>query len=125
MKYKILTQIDITRSRPLRDDPDMVKQGQQANFNSLRQAIELRAIIVDDRDPFVEDGWWVYEFNTDREDQFLKNNDPVGHLVDDIDGIPFISGLNTTVDIAPAVFKTKGTKINTKVVFDEYDDKYR
>jgi len=118
MKYKILTQVDITRSRPLRDDPDVVKQGQQANFNSLRQAIELRAIIIDDRDPYVDNNWWVYEFNTDREDQFLKNNDPVGLLVDDIDGVPYVSGLNTSAEKDPAVFKTTGSKINTKVLFD-------
>ena len=124
MKYKILTQVDITRSRPLRDDTDMVKQGQQANFNSLRQAIELRAIIIDDRDPYIEDGWWTYEFNTDRDDQFLTNGDPVGHLVDDIDGVPIVTGLNSIIDFDPAVFKTKGSKINTKVVFDEHNDKY-
>ena len=124
MKYKILTQVDITRSSPLRDDPDVVKQGQQANFNSLRQAIELRAIIVDDRDPYIKDNWWVYEFNTDRDDQFLKDGDPVKHLVEDLNGIPFIPGLNSTIQIDPAVFKTKGSKINTEVVFDEHDDKY-
>ena len=119
MKYKILTQVDITKSLPLRDDPDMTKQGQQANFNSLRQAIELRGIIVDNDDPEVieEDGikWWVYSFNTDRDDVFLKGNDPVGLLVDDLDGIPIISKLNNSEDFKQDVFKTTGKNINTKV----------
>jgi len=119
MKYSIFTQIDITKASPLRDEQDMLKQGQQANFNSLRQAIELRAIIVDDQDPkqYTEDGelWWVYHFETDRDDEYLVKNNPVGLLVDDIDGIPFISGLNNTVEFEQLVFKTKGKKPNTKV----------
>ena len=119
MKYTILTQVDITKSLPLRDDPDMVKQGQQANFNSLRQAIELRAIIVDNDDPkqFEEDGttWWRYDFVTDRDDEFLNKNDPVALLVDDIDGIPIVPKLNNSIDFEHNVFKTKGENPNTKV----------
>jgi len=119
MKYIITTQIDITKANPLRDDPDMTKQGQQANFNSLRQAIELRAIIVDNDDPemFEEDGarWWRYQFNTDRDDVFLKGNDPVGLLVDDLDNIPIVSGLNSNTEFELPTFKTKGKNSNTKV----------
>jgi hypothetical protein len=117
MKYTIFTQIDITKSNPLRDDPSTLKQGQQANFNSLRQAIELRAIIVDDSNPRVierdNETWWQYDFTTDRGDEFLVKNNPVGLLVDDIDGIPFISGLNSSVGLEQSVFKTKGKNPNT------------
>lgn len=119
MKYTILTQVDITKSNPLRDDPDLLKQGQQSNFNSLRQAIELRAIIVDDENPKQiskdDQSWWRYNFTTDRDDEFLVKNNPVGLLIDDIEGIPFISGLNNSVDFEQAVFKTKGKNPNTIV----------
>ena len=123
MKYSILTQIDITKSLPLRDDPDLIKQGQQANFNSIRQAIELRAIIIDDSPPtqITKDGkqWWQYDFTTDRDDEFLLKSDPVGLLINDIDGIPFITGLNNTVEFEQLVFKTKGKNPNTIVQFTD------
>lgn len=119
MKYTILTQVDITKSLPLRDDPDVVKQGQQANFNSLRQAIELRAIIVDDVEPkqviIDNDTWWKYDFVTDRDDVFLQKSNPVGLLEQDLNGIPIISGLNNSVEFEQLMFKTRGQKINTKV----------
>ena len=123
MKYVIQTQVDITKANPLRDDPDMTKQGQQANFNTLRQAIELRGIIVDNGDPKIveEDGtkWWHYEFATDREDVFLKDADPVGHLLDDLNGVPIVSGLNSNVEFEHPVFKTKGKNPNTKVTITD------
>ena len=123
MEYIIITQVDITRTRPQRDDPDEFKQAQQSNFDTLLQAIELRSNIAGDKDPKVEEyegvKWWHYEFTTEREDVYLKNGDPVGFLVDDLDGVPFISGLNNNVEFELNVFKTKSTKINTKVLIKE------
>ena len=133
-KYIIQTQVDITRTRPQRDDPDEIKQSQQANFNSLRQAIELRANISDDTNPVRKEGkfpdglkgsgvWWEYTFTVEREMVYDREGDPVALLREDLNGVPIISGLNNSVEFDLNVFNTRGEKINTIVVFSSPDDK--
>lgn len=123
-RYKITTLVDITRSRPSRSDPSELKQGQQSNFNTLLQAIGLRANVAADTDPKQDDGrlpepfkgrgaYWVYEFEPERADSFLKGVDPVGHLVNDLNGVPIIDNLNNTVDFDMPAFKTIGKEVNT------------
>ena len=124
--YRITTLVDITRSRPTRSDTDHVRQSQQANFNSLIQAIGLRAIIFSDRDPQLNEGrlpepfegkarYWVYEFIVDRDEIFLSNKDPVGLLKQDLDGVPIIDQLNNDVGFKIPAFRTLGSEINTKI----------
>ena len=123
-RYKIITLIDITRSNPTRSETDPLKTGQQANFNSLQQAIGLRSNLAWSWDPKCELGslppplegkaaHWIWEFDTERDEIFSKDNDPVGLLVDDLHGVPIIDNLENTVDILPAAFQTKGNNINT------------
>jgi len=63
-------------------------------------------------------GFWT--FDTERDDVFLQDDDPVALLVEDLHGVPIIDQLENTVDIYPAVFKTRGDDINTwiKIPFD-------
>jgi hypothetical protein len=61
---------------------------------------------------------WVWTFDTERDDTFLTGTDPVGLLLDDLHGVPIIDQLNNSVDIYPAVVKTKGKGINTSVVIN-------
>ena len=58
---------------------------------------------------------WIWEFDAEREEIFLKDNDPVGLLKEDLDGVPVITGLYDSADIFPAVFKTQGDLANTWV----------
>jgi hypothetical protein len=121
--YKIITLVDITRTNPSRTETNKLKLGQQANFNSLCQAIGLRANFVYQTDPKEESGalppsiggkarHWTWQFETERSDIFLKDEDPVALLKEDLNGVPVIDGLNNTADIDPAVFQTQGNKIN-------------
>jgi hypothetical protein len=123
-RYKIITLVDITRTNPTRAETDNLKIAQQANFNSLIQAIGMRSNIDWRVDPKMYTGklptpfdgkgnHWVWEFDTDRDMTFQKGDDPVGLLVDDLHGVPVIDRLNNSVDIDPAVFATKGDNINT------------
>lgn len=122
-RYQIVTLIDITRSNPPRSERDPLKLGQQANFNSLLQAIGLRANIEWTNDPIMETGripnqsgkanHWIWEFETERELLFDKDNNPVGLLEDDLQGVPIVTPLNNSADIHPAAFQTKGDNINT------------
>ena len=109
-RYTIRTTVDITRSNPDRADPDQIKQAQQSNFNSLIQGIGMRANITWPNDPIKleEDGTsiWSWQFEVEREDTFLLENDPVGLLKQDLHGIPIIKNLTETVKFDKACFLT-------------------
>jgi hypothetical protein len=55
---------------------------------------------------------WSWEFDVERDDVFLRDNDSVGLLVDDLNGVPIIPNLNNSSEIDPACFITKGEKAN-------------
>jgi hypothetical protein len=124
-RYQIITLVDITRSSPSRSETDKIKLGQQANFNSLLQAIGLRANITWEQNPEMKDGrlphprtgkanHWTWEFDTERDLLFYKDDlNPVGLLVDDLHGVPIIDQLNNSVDIYPPIFSTRGENTNT------------
>ena len=125
-KYKVVTLIDITRSGAIRTETNSLKIGQQANFNSLLQAIGMRSNVDWTADPKMNDGrlpdkiggkanHWTWVFYCERDDVFLKDEDPVGLLKDDLHGVPIVIGLNNTADINPACFMTRGDNVNTWV----------
>lgn len=122
-RYKIITLVDITRANPDRKESSQLKLGQQANFNSLVQAIELRANITWDADPKQHSGalplplvgkamHWSWEFDVEREDVFLRDSDPTALVKEDLQGVPVINQLNNSVDIHPSAFQTEGKNIN-------------
>jgi hypothetical protein len=121
--YKVISLVDITRSQPARSETDKLKLSQQANFNSLCQAIGLRANFNYIDSPKQERGslphdiggkatYWTWQFDTERPDIFLKDDDPVALLKADLHGVPVINGLNNSADIDPAVFQTQGNRQN-------------
>lgn len=125
-RYKIITLIDITRADPDKKETDKIKISQQANFNSLIQAIGLRSNVTWNRDPVKESGrlpdpvngkatHWIWEFDAEREDVFLKDTDPCGLLKDDLHGVPVINLLENSTDIDPAAFQTRNGNQNTWV----------
>lgn len=125
--YEIVTLVDITRTQARRDDTDILKKSQQANFDSLRQAIELRSNVEWQNDPISSLGqlpnntsegkarYWVWRFSVEREAVFEDEGDPVALLRHDIDGVPVISDLKETVNLSPSAFFTKGKNTNTWV----------
>ena len=122
-RYQIITLVDITRSRADRSETNRIKIGQQSNFNSLIQTIGIRSNLSWTSDPKKHTGslpyplegkanHWIWEFDVEREDVFLKENDPVGLLMDDLHGVPIIDQLDESVDITPAAFRTGKEKQN-------------
>lgn len=122
-RYKIITLVDITRANPDRKETDNKKLAQQANFNSLLQAIGLRANIFWETDPKQHSGslplplvgkavHWTWEFDVERDDVFRRDDDPVILLKEDLNGVPIINQLNNTADINPAAFQTDGKNSN-------------
>jgi hypothetical protein len=125
-RYRITTLIDITRTDAKKSDNDQYRLAQQDNFNSLRQSIELRSIVSWHRDPVKQHGrlpdpldgkaaYWIWEFETERDDLFLRGNDPVALLKEDLHGVPIINGLDETVDFEISAMQTQGQMINTWV----------
>lgn len=124
--YEIITLVDITRTNIIKTEPDQLKILQQNNFNSLRQAIELRSNISWIKDPIRQEGrlpsdfdgkaaYWIWQFEVEKEDLFLSDDDPVALLKADLHCVPVITGLTETVEIKPAAFQTLGKSINTIV----------
>jgi len=122
-RYRIITLVDITRTNPNRSENDQLKLSQQANFNSLLQAIGLRSNVQWMRDPIINTGslpydiggkakHWIWDFDVERDDVFLKDADSVGLLVDDLNGVPIIPELTNSVEIDPACFISKGERAN-------------
>lgn len=122
-RYKVITLVDITRADPDRKETDKIKLGQQANFNSLLQAIGLRANVYWETDPKRHTGslplplvgkavHWTWEFDVELEDVFKQDNDPVFLLKQDLHGVPVVDQLNNSADISPSVFQTEGKNSN-------------
>lgn len=125
-RYQIITLVDITRTSVDRASSDQLKISQQANFNSLVQSIGLRSNVTWNRDPErctgrmpePADGkavHWIWEFEVEREDVFLKNGDQTGLLIEDLNNVPVIVGLTEDADLTPAAFQTINGNRNTWV----------
>ena len=125
-RYRIITLIDITRSKPAREEKIQLKIGQQSNFNSFLQAIGLRSNVEWSSDPKKYQGrlpepadgkatHWIWEFECERDEVFSKDGDPVALLLDDLYGVPIVSDLENSADLSPSAIQTKGQNINTWV----------
>jgi hypothetical protein len=125
-RYRIVTLVDISRTQARRADENSKMYAQQCNFNTLIQAIGLRANPDWSSDPRMYDGslpsplqgkarYWKWEFDVEREDLFVENDNPVALLERDLNGVPIIVGLDETADVDPPIFSTIGKNINTYV----------
>jgi cytidyltransferase-like protein len=59
----------------------------------------------------------VEVFDTDQEDVFSKDKDPVGLLKEDLDNIPVILGLSESSNVKQPIIRTLGSNPNTFVSF--------
>lgn len=121
--YCIISLVDITRTNPHRSDTDTVKLSQQANFNSLVQAIGLRSNVEWEHDPVRHKGalpypfdgrgaYWTWQFTVEREDIFLNSAGPVGLLAEDLHNVPVLAGLSETIEVTPLAFQSRGERMN-------------
>ena len=126
MRYQIITLVDITKTNPPRGTTDPTKLGQQSNYNTLIQTIGLRANIDNSIDPQMTNGrlpdpftgkgaYWTFIFETERDDIFAKDADPIGLLKDDLNSVPVVIGLKDTVNFKLPVFQTDGKLVNTHI----------
>ena len=125
--YSIISLVDITRTNPSRDEVDKKMLAQQANFNSLIQAIGLRSNVEWEQDPIKHTGslplpfegrgtYWTWDFYVERDEVFFDKSDPVGLLKQDLHNVPVLNRLEETIDLYPPVFQTQGNNKNIAVV---------
>ena len=138
--YYIYTTIDITltgvyRSNP-KDSDGEHRRNQQRNLDTLRQVISLRAVYYKDEcrllpassdliqyagliDYFEHEhgqefNLWEFKFEVDREDIFGPHCEL---LLRDLNYVPIVPGLDSTVPAFPPMFITSGKCKNVAVMY--------
>ena len=126
MRYKLYTLVDITNTNQYRPSSNDILRWKEQNFKTVLQTIGLRATVSHYGKPISTEvcgkvvGFdtndiirvWRFDFETDREDLFKKDNDPVGLLKDDFNLVPYINGLDELMDQQYSVFVTEGSGKN-------------
>lgn len=60
---------------------------------------------------------WRFDFSTEREFLYESDGNPIGYLINDFDGVPYISGLDESMGQNYDVFVTDGRARN--IVFHQ------
>jgi len=119
MDYKLYTLVDITHTGQHRSESGKeTLRWKEQNFQTLLQTLGIRANISFTNGPMATEvsgrivGFdtdeiirvWRFDFNTDRDDLYEANGDPVGFLIEDFTLVPYIAGLDERMEQQYAVF---------------------
>ena len=122
MEYKLYTLVDITHTGQYRNEPGRQKERwQEQNFNTVIQTLGIRSNVFYTTNPamiqvagrlvgFDTDDIirvWRFDFFTEREHVYEKDDDPIGFLKDDFMLVPYINGLNEDMTQKYSVFNTE------------------
>lgn len=122
MRYKLYTLVDITRTRQYRNELGREKAWrQEQNFNTVLQTLGLRSNVHFFHDPEVLNvgghvvGFdtddlikvWRFDFETEGDNFFESDGDPIGFLLQDFHLVPYINGLDEELDQDIPVFNTQ------------------
>ena len=130
MKFRLQTLVDITETRARRQSEDKFAYKQEANFQTLVQTIGMRVNLEYDNSPSFEEitiekktfgdkyigkqMLWTFDFTVEYEDALTLEM-----LKGDFDLIPIITGLNETIQLDKALFRTTGKDKN--IIFSVVD----
>ena len=127
MQYTIYTTVDITNTGQYRSEPGKeLERLKEQNYQTILQTLGLRANIRTIENPVLMNingsilGFntsniihvWRYSFESERDYPFGTEENPVEFLENDFDGIPFISGLDESMQQNYDVFVTDGPSKN-------------
>jgi len=122
MEYKLYTLVDITHTGQYRNEPGKQKERwQEQNFNTVIQTLGIRSNVMFNSNPAVIEvagkliGFdtdevirvWRFDFYTDRDFVYEKDDDPVGLLKEDFMLVPYIAGLDEFMEQQYKVFTTE------------------
>jgi hypothetical protein len=132
MEYKLYTLVDITSTGQYRHEAGKESlRWKEQNFSAVVQTLGMRANIAYTQKPMITSvkgtvvGFdleevikvWRFDFSTERDFLYLKDDDAVGYLKEDFNGVPYISGLDELMEQRFAVFATEGQ--NRNIVFHQ------
>lgn len=127
MHYKLYTTVDITNTGQYRAESGKeTLRWKEQNFQTILQTLGIRANIFYTHKPDILEikgslvGFetddiirvWRFDFETERESLFEADNSPVGYLLQDFEGIPYIAGLDECMEQNYNVFVTDGAARN-------------
>ncbi len=127
MHYKLYTTVDITNTGQHRAEPGKeAARWKEQNFQSIIQTLGIRANLATYNKPEAVEmrgsllGFntdeiirvWRFDFETEREFLFEKDGNPVGFMLEDFDMVPYISGLDESMQQNYDVFVTDGPSKN-------------
>jgi len=134
-RYKILTLVDITETRQNRKEVDKeLAYQQQQNFVTLLQSIGMRVNPLYNNSPAVSSvdmkaqtfgtafkgihKVWTWDFYIEFDGGFTDaDGNETGHLYNDLNLVPIITGLAETATFSVPVFNTKSdTDRNTLIL---------
>ena len=130
--FTICTLVDITNTGVTRNSPNKdFQRNQQRNWESVLQVIGIRAQPLIVSGPFDEvidadivsrlfgemyhsreQRVWVASFAIEHKTVFTLGDDPLGHLKNDFNQVPVISGLNETARFILPIFYSEGALKN-------------
>ena len=132
MRYKLYTTVDITNTGQHKNEAGKeAARWKEQNFQTIIQTIGIRANIAYYEKPIIFEtkgslvGFetdelirvWRFNFETERDNLFETDSNPVGFLLDDFEMVPYISGLDESMTQNYAVFVTYGPSRN--IVFSQ------
>lgn len=104
-RFEVATLFDCTetgmqnhrKNHELSNEEWQFKRNQQRNFDTLIQCISMRCQPMNIYGPVTftndEQTYWTFSFESDKQDIFLLDDDPVGILKQDCHNVPMIIGL--------------------------------
>jgi hypothetical protein len=119
MDYKLYTLVDITHTNQTRNESGKENlKWKEQNFQTLIQTLGIRSNIFYNHAPEITEvkgsliGFetdkiirvWRFDFSTERDHLYEKNDDPIGFLKDDFQLVPYIAGLDEDMEQKYAVF---------------------
>jgi hypothetical protein len=132
MEYTLYTTVDITNTGQYRAEPGKeADRWREQNFQTVLQTLGMRTNITYRDKPTAVTvkgsilGFntskiikvWSFVFDTERNYPFGTTEDPTAFLTGDFDGVPFISGLDESMEQNYDVFVTEGPSRN--IIFAE------
>lgn len=127
MRYELYTTVDITNTGQYRNVPGKeADRWKEQNFQTVLQVLGIRANVTFSSPPRLMEvagkvvGFntskiihvWYFEFETERDFLYETNADPVGYLKEDFSAVPYISGLDESMDQNYDIFVTDGPVTN-------------
>ena len=130
MRYELYTTVDITNTGQYRPEPGKEElRWKEQNFQTILQVLGIRANVIFNTPPKLMEiagnilgfktskiiNVWYFEFETERDNLYEVNDDPVGYLKDNFAAVPYIAGLDESMEQSHDVFVTGGQ--STNIVF--------